>query len=119
MSLPDRNNPYHFNDYLQWRQSVDYYRDDPFIQKVVRQFTGDIWPQADAEARACSQKASYRWRDISDCIARPEKGPLCCTTTVITTALTALCARRKRKSWKGRFFRKRSLPKNAAVGEID
>jgi len=75
MSLPDRNNPYHFNDYLQWRQNVDYYCDDPFIQKVVRQFTGNIWPQADAEARACSQKASYRWRDISDSIARPEKRP--------------------------------------------
>ena len=33
MSLPDRNNPYNFNEYLEWRRSVDYYGDEPFIQK--------------------------------------------------------------------------------------
>ena len=75
MSLPDRNNPYHFNDFLQWRQKVDYYADDPFIQKVVRHFTGSEWEAVDAEARTVSQKASFRWRDLSDSIARPEKRP--------------------------------------------
>jgi hypothetical protein len=43
MSLPDRNNPYNFDNFLNWRQNVDYYRDDPFIQKVVRHFTGNEW----------------------------------------------------------------------------
>ena len=75
MSLSDRNNPYTFDDFLKWRQGVDYYRDDPFIQKVVHHFTGDIRQQVDAEARACSQKASFRWRDFADSIARPEKRP--------------------------------------------
>ncbi|HOX15414.1 MAG TPA: acyl-CoA dehydrogenase family protein [Smithellaceae bacterium] len=75
MSLPDRNNPYHFNDYLQWRQKVDYYADDPFIQKVVRHFTGSEEKMVDSEARAVSLKASFRWRDFSDSIARPEKRP--------------------------------------------
>ena len=63
MSFADRNNPYSFNDFLAWRQGVDYYADDPFIQKVVRRFTGDIWQQVDAAARAVSAKASSRWRD--------------------------------------------------------
>ena len=36
MSLPDRNNPYNFDEFLAWRQAVDYYADDPFIQKVIR-----------------------------------------------------------------------------------
>jgi alkylation response protein AidB-like acyl-CoA dehydrogenase len=75
MSFADRNNPYSFNDYLDWRKSVDYYADDPFIQKVVRHFTGDLWQTVDAEARAVSAKASFRWRDMSERIARPEERP--------------------------------------------
>jgi len=75
MSFADRNNPYNFNEFLAWRQGVDYYRDDPFIQKVVKHFTGETWEQVDAEARAVSQKASFRWRDMADRIARPELRP--------------------------------------------
>ncbi len=75
MSLPDRNNPYSFNEYLDWRNNVNYYNDDPFIQKVVRHFTGSHWPAIDSEAREVSQKASYRWRDLSEAAAVPEKRP--------------------------------------------
>lgn len=75
MSLPDRNNPYSFNEFLAWRKGVDYYADDPFIQKVVRHFTGADYQQVDAEARAVSKKASFRWRDMSEAIACPEKRP--------------------------------------------
>ena len=64
MSMPDPNNPYHFNDFLQWRQKVDYYADDPFIQEVVRHFTGSEWETVDREARAVSKKVSFRWRDL-------------------------------------------------------
>jgi alkylation response protein AidB-like acyl-CoA dehydrogenase len=75
MSLPDRNNPYNFESFLNWRKNVDYYNDDPFIQKVVRHFTGNEFKEVDAQARAVSAKASFRWRDFSDGIARPEKRP--------------------------------------------
>jgi len=75
MSLPDRNNPYNFNDFLEWRKNVDYYRDDLFIQKVVRHYTGDDFEKVDAEARSVSKKASFRWRDLSERIAEPEKRP--------------------------------------------
>jgi len=75
MSLADRNNPYSFNEFLDWRKSVDYYADDPFIQKVVRHYTGDLWQTVDAAARAVSARASYRWRDMSERIARPEERP--------------------------------------------
>ena len=57
MSFADRNNPYSFNDFLAWRQGVDYYADDPFIQKVVRHYTGDTRREVDAEARAVSEQA--------------------------------------------------------------
>lgn len=75
MSLPDRNNPYAFDDYLKWRGQVDYYRDDPFFQKVVKHFTGSAFPGIDEEARRLSLKASFTWRDMADTIARPENRP--------------------------------------------
>jgi len=75
MSFPDRNNPYNFNKYLEWRNGVDYYADDPFLQKVLRHFSGDAWEEADREARKTSKKASFRWRDMAASIAVPEKRP--------------------------------------------
>jgi len=75
MSFPDRNNPYNFNDFLEWRKNYDYYRDDQFLQKVVRHFTGDQWASVDEEARKISPKVSYRWRDMAESIAWPEKRP--------------------------------------------
>lgn len=75
MSFPTRENPYSFNEFLEWRNQVDYYADDPFIQKVVKHYCGDEWQKVDEEARNVSRKASYRWRDMADDIARPEKRP--------------------------------------------
>ncbi|MEJ2158795.1 MAG: acyl-CoA dehydrogenase family protein [Desulfobacteraceae bacterium] len=75
MSLPNRDNPYNFEEFLEWRNSVDYYADDPFLQNVVRHFTGDRWQQVDAAARQLSLKASFRWRDLADQAARPENRP--------------------------------------------
>jgi alkylation response protein AidB-like acyl-CoA dehydrogenase len=75
MSLPDRDNPYRFDDFLAWRRSVDYYADDPFIQKVLKHYSGNDWEQADKAARTLSEKASFRWRDFAEVIAWPEKRP--------------------------------------------
>jgi len=75
MSLPDRNNPYSFNEFLEWRRDVDYYRDDPFIREVIRIFAGEEFEKIDAEARALSEKVSFRWRDLAERISLPEKRP--------------------------------------------
>lgn len=75
MSIANRNNPYRFDEFLNWRNNVDYYGDDPFIQKVVKTYTGEEWERVDAAARAISKKASYRWRDIANAAAVPEKRP--------------------------------------------
>ena len=75
MSLSNRNNPYNFDEFLAWRRSVDYYADDPFIQKVVRRFTKEEWESVDTAARTVSQKVSFRWRDLSEQSAWPEKRP--------------------------------------------
>ncbi len=75
MSFSDRNNPYSFHSFLEWRRGVDYYRDDPFIQDVIRAFAGEEFEKIDAEARAVSEKVSFRWRDLAERIAQPEKRP--------------------------------------------
>ncbi len=67
--------PYSFDEYLGWRESVDYYADDAFFQDVVRYFTQDQCEAADLEARELSKKASRRWRIWSDEISWPEKRP--------------------------------------------
>lgn len=75
MSLPDRNNPYSFNPYLEWRRNVDYYADDPFLQEMVRVFAGPEAGEVDREVREFSRKASFRWRDFAERIATPENRP--------------------------------------------
>ncbi len=75
MSVANRNNPYEFDEFLQWRQTVNYYLDDPFCQKVVRQFAGAQWEAVHGELVRISEKASYRWRDFAEAIAWPEKRP--------------------------------------------
>ncbi len=75
MSLPDRSNPYSFNEYLEWRKSCDYYADDPFMQHLVRAFTGSEAEEVDRAAREFSTKASFRWRDLAERIALPENRP--------------------------------------------
>ena len=75
MAGPNRNNPYSFDEFLAWRKSVDYYRDDPFFQKVLRHFCGDEWEGLDKELRQMSVKVSRRWRDFAEKIALPEHRP--------------------------------------------
>jgi alkylation response protein AidB-like acyl-CoA dehydrogenase len=75
MSLPDRQNPYSFDDFLSWRKSIDYYLDDKFLQKIIRHFSAHDWDNVDNELKKMSAKVSFNWRDLSDAIAVPEKRP--------------------------------------------
>ncbi|TFH40913.1 MAG: acyl-CoA dehydrogenase, partial [Chrysiogenales bacterium] len=75
MSDRPENNPYTFNEFLQWRNGLDYYRDDPFIRKTIRRFAGDEWESIDAEARRLSPVVSFRWREMAESAALPEKRP--------------------------------------------
>ena len=76
MALPDRDNPYSFNAFLEWRNTHDYYADDQASQKIIRHFVGEeLWPEVDAEARRLSKRVSFRWRDMAEAIALWEKRP--------------------------------------------
>ncbi len=75
MSLPDRNNPYNFDDFLSRRNRTDYYADDPYLQTVVKHFAGHDWQAVDVAARKLSLKTSFRWRDLAAAAALPENRP--------------------------------------------
>ena len=75
MTYPNRNNPYSFDDFLEWRKKLDYYRNDPFLQKTIRHFTEDQFEPVDKAAKEMSPRASGRWRIMADKIARPENAP--------------------------------------------
>ena len=75
MSYPDRNNPYTFDAYLEWRKGFNFYLDDVFFQKVVKHFAGAEWKHIHQDLTRMSGAASYRWRDFADSIAWPEKRP--------------------------------------------
>lgn len=75
MSFPDPDNSYSFDDFLQWRESVDFYETDDFFQKVIRHYTPDQWEELDKAAREISPKVSFRWKKLAEEAAVPEKRP--------------------------------------------
>lgn len=75
MNLPDRRNPYSFDEFLEKLRSVDFYEDDPFLQKIVNHYCSDELPQLHDKLQQFSSKVSFQWRELADRIARPEVRP--------------------------------------------
>lgn len=75
MTYPTRNNDYKFDPFLEWRNQVDFYADDPFIQKVVKCYAGEEWETVDRAARDISSRVSQRWSRMAESAARPEERP--------------------------------------------
>jgi alkylation response protein AidB-like acyl-CoA dehydrogenase len=68
-------NPYSFSPFIETIQGIDFYRDDPFLQQLVKQYAGDDWLQLHEKLLAFSPKVSYEWRDLASEAARPEFRP--------------------------------------------
>lgn len=68
-------NPYSFTPFIETIQGIDFYRDDPFLQQLVKQYAGDDWLQLHEKLLAFSHKVSYEWRDLASEAARPEFRP--------------------------------------------
>jgi alkylation response protein AidB-like acyl-CoA dehydrogenase len=75
MTFPDPRNPYGFDAFLAWRDALDWYADDTFLQALVRRAAGPRFAAVDEAARALSAKASTRWRDLANAAALPERRP--------------------------------------------
>jgi len=75
MTLPDRNNPYSFENFLNLLHGFDFYADDPFLQKTLKYFAGDEFVELDRKLRKFSPKVSFRWRPLTDTGGKPNKLP--------------------------------------------
>ncbi|MCG8633991.1 MAG: acyl-CoA dehydrogenase family protein [Desulfobacterales bacterium] len=68
-------NPYTFDDFLEWRNQADYYAEDLFFQKTVKFYAAGEWEYLDRAAREISGKVSFRWKELAEAAAVPEKQP--------------------------------------------
>jgi alkylation response protein AidB-like acyl-CoA dehydrogenase len=73
MSLPDRNNPYSFETFLNQLHSFDYYADAPFLQKALKYCAGDEFGTLDKKLRDFSLRVSFCWRPLADTGGNPRK----------------------------------------------
>jgi alkylation response protein AidB-like acyl-CoA dehydrogenase len=70
-----RNSMYSFREFLEKRDSYDDYADNPFLQKVVKHFFKDDWKEMHDSLSSFSKKTSFRYRKLSEQIARIEVRP--------------------------------------------
>jgi alkylation response protein AidB-like acyl-CoA dehydrogenase len=69
------NNTYSFDEFLEKRESLDWYRDEPFLQKAVKYFTGSQYEQVHKEINQFAPTVSAEWNRLAERIARPEVRP--------------------------------------------
>ncbi|UCC19447.1 MAG: acyl-CoA dehydrogenase family protein [Promethearchaeota archaeon] len=63
----NRNNPYSFDDFLFVRNHFNYYKDDKFLQALVKKYVSqDEFEKIDRDLNALSDYVSFRFRDLAD-----------------------------------------------------
>jgi len=75
MNLQSKENAYSFSAFTETVQQIDFYRDDPFVQRLAKHYSKNEWPLLHDKLLAISQKVSFRWRDLAGQAARPEFRP--------------------------------------------
>lgn len=75
MNLQQQGNPYSFAPFLETVRQIDFYRDDPFVQRLAEHYAGDEWPLVNERLQAFSPQVSFRWRDLAAQAALPELRP--------------------------------------------
>ncbi|MFC4800413.1 acyl-CoA dehydrogenase family protein [Neobacillus sp. GCM10023253] len=68
-------NSYSFDEFLEKRDNLDWYRDEPFLQKAVKKFTGSQHSQVHEKLLSFSPTVSAKWNRLAERIARPEVRP--------------------------------------------
>jgi len=63
----NRNNPYTFDDFLFVRDHFNYYKDDEFLQALIKKnVPQEELQKIDGDLRALSDYVSFRFRDLAD-----------------------------------------------------
>ncbi|MFW9952888.1 MAG: acyl-CoA dehydrogenase family protein [Candidatus Thorarchaeota archaeon] len=66
----DRNNPYNFNDYIFVRDNFNFYKDDEFLQALVKTFVPENeYESIHHDLWALSDVVSFKWRKLADIAA--------------------------------------------------
>lgn len=68
-------NSYSFNDFVQKRESLDWYKDEPFLQKAVETFLGKEFEAIHERLLNFSPKVSRDLNRLAEKLARPEVRP--------------------------------------------
>lgn len=68
-------NSYTFEDFLAKRESLDWYRDEPFLQKAVQRFAEHDFDHVHQAMLSFSPNASSKWNQLAERVARPEVRP--------------------------------------------
>lgn len=68
-------NPYSFDEFVAKREALDWYRDEPFLQKAVKKFTGLEYEQVHEKILSFSPIVSSHWNRLAAQGARPEVRP--------------------------------------------
>ncbi|TKC16075.1 acyl-CoA dehydrogenase family protein [Robertmurraya kyonggiensis] len=68
-------NSYSFNDFVQKREELDWYKDEPFLRKTVEKFLGKEFDTIHERLLDFSPKVSKDWNRLAEQLARPEVRP--------------------------------------------
>lgn len=68
-------NDYSFEPYLNWRDRVDYYRDDALLQRLLKHYSGAQFAGAAKRAGEISSHVSRRWNQAAIEAAHPLNHP--------------------------------------------
>lgn len=68
-------NSYTFDEFLTKRDNLNWYRDDPFLQKAVQKFTGPNFEKINEKILSFSETVSSQWNTLAERNARPEVRP--------------------------------------------
>mgnify|MGYP002700486110 CR=1 FL=1 len=75
MSLPNRNNPYNFEEFLQWRDQFNFLSDDSFIQKVIKHYVPNLGTDAMDGIERFASQLSFEWKHFAEESGRHENAP--------------------------------------------
>lgn len=74
MSLPVRNNPYSFNEWLEKRK-VNYFTADTFLQQCINHYVKDEYPGLFDKLTRFADKVSFRWSSLAEESSQRENQP--------------------------------------------
>jgi alkylation response protein AidB-like acyl-CoA dehydrogenase len=75
MSLPDRNNPYDFDEFIAWRNHADFLQSDPFMLRAIDRYAHSLSDEVRADVASFAHRMTERYQHLADAAGRLENAP--------------------------------------------